>query len=365
MALSLTSLPSLAFPQANINSDISPQLAAIGDAIKTGQQRRTLAELGQGLSNGTLNYDQAAAQLLASGDRAGAMSLAQLGMNQAQQSYNRSRDAINDKYRVDQATQTQRNWEASYGLQKRAAARADEDQYSVQKVENPDGTTSLVRVAKRGTPGVIDTGMPQQAGGNPFAPGKFNEGQGKAAGFTDRMLQSEGILSGIGGQGGVQNQGTSITGAALDAVGNTPYIGGIAGAGANWLKGPERQKYEQAKRDFVNAQLRRESGAAISPSEFDSANKQYFPVPGDSPEVIKQKSANRRAAIEAMGREGGPSYRPKYVFDDQGRVVARPTQQAQQPQASKPQQQFRDGQRARNASGQIIEFRGGQWVPAQ
>ena len=80
-------------------------------------------------------------------------------------------------------------------------------------------------------------------------------------------------------------------------------------------------RIEQAKRDFINAQLRRESGAAISPTEFDSANKQYFPTPGDSAEVIQQKAANRRAAVEAMGREGGPSYKPKFSFDEGGRVV--------------------------------------------
>lgn len=212
--------------------------------------------------------------------------------------------------------------------QRMIALKADKDQFSIQKVENPDGSTSFIRVQKSGVPGVIDTGQPQNsAGGNPFTSGgKFNSEQGKASGFTDRMLQSEGILSGIGGKGGVQGEGTSAVQAGLSAI---PGVG-------NFLIGKDRQKYEQAKRDFVNAQLRRESGAAISPSEFESANKQYFPMPGDSAEVIQQKAANRRAAIEAMGREGGPSYRPKYSFNEKGNVVPR---QAQQPlQINTPQQ---------------------------
>lgn len=41
-------------------------------------------------------------------------------------------------------------------------------------------------------------------------------------------------------------------------------------------KAPRFQQYEQAKTNFVNAVLRRESGAKISDEEFDSAEKQYF-----------------------------------------------------------------------------------------
>jgi len=37
--------------------------------------------------------------------------------------------------------------------------------------------------------------------------------------------------------------------------------------------------------------LRKESGAAIAASEFDNAEKQYFPQPGDSDQVISQKRA--------------------------------------------------------------------------
>ena len=60
----------------------------------------------------------------------------------------------------------------------------------------------------------------------------------------------------------------------------------------NFLKSELWQSQLQAERDFVNAVLRRESGAAIAESEFESAKKQYFPQPGDSEETIKQKSIN-------------------------------------------------------------------------
>ena len=312
MAVAPLQLPGYATPQS---LDFS-SLANLGQVYKQANQdanrQATLAQLGQG--------DKIDPRvLLASGD----LSLANLGVQiqnrqQDQERQSRleqrqtSRDAVDDRFR-----------EESLRLQKAAAARANEDKPLIKEVTDPNtGSTSFVRINPRtGELSPLGSPMPASQPNNPFSGGgKFNEGQGKAAGFTDRMLQSEGILSGVGGQGGVQGQGTSAVQTALSAI---PGVG-------NYLTSADRQKYEQAKRDFINAQLRRESGAAISPTEFDSANKQYFPTPGDSAEVIQQKSANRRAAIEALGREGGPSYKPKYTFDEGGRVTPYGQPKAQQ-----------------------------------
>lgn len=78
----------------------------------------------------------------------------------------------------------------------------------------------------------------------------------------------------------------------------------------NFGRDPEFQQFDQARRDFVNAILRRESGAVIADSEFENANKQYFPQPGDSAEVIAQKRRNRETAIEGVriGAGEGASY---------------------------------------------------------
>lgn len=135
--------------------------------------------------------------------------------------------------------------------------------------------------------------------GNPYATGGFNEGQGKAASFADRMAEAEGVI----GQREDINAG----------VGG--WIGGVAANAlpsgvANQLASPERQQVIQAQRNFVNALLRRESGAAISDSEFDNARRQYFPQPGDSADVLAQKRENRATSIRGMMRESGPSYRP-------------------------------------------------------
>lgn len=68
------------------------------------------------------------------------------------------------------------------------------------------------------------------------------------------------------------------------------------------------QIFDDARRDFVNAVLRRESGAAIAPSEFESAERQYFPVFGDSQAAIEQKRIRRKTAtdllIAASGADG-------------------------------------------------------------
>jgi hypothetical protein len=77
----------------------------------------------------------------------------------------------------------------------------------------------------------------------------------------------------------------------------------------NWALPEEALKVEQAQRDFINAVLRQESGASIGSSEFDSAKRQYFPQPGDTPEVIAQKRANRELVIKGFARQAGSGAR--------------------------------------------------------
>jgi hypothetical protein len=75
----------------------------------------------------------------------------------------------------------------------------------------------------------------------------------------------------------------------------------LLGAAANAVAAsPEQQQVEQSQRDFVNAVLRRESGAAIGASEFENAKKQYFPQLGDSDEVKAQKKRNRDLAVQGL-----------------------------------------------------------------
>lgn len=73
------------------------------------------------------------------------------------------------------------------------------------------------------------------------------------------------------------------------------------------LRTEGRLRQDQAERNFVNAVLRRESGAAISKDEFASAEAQYFPRTGDTPKVLEQKRKNRDLVIGGLLAEGGPA----------------------------------------------------------
>ena len=78
--------------------------------------------------------------------------------------------------------------------------------------------------------------------------------------------------------------------------------------GGNFIVSDQYQQNDQAKRNFLNAVLRRESGAVIGPSEFESADRQYFPAPGDSAEVKAQKKRNRALAIAGIKEAAGGAY---------------------------------------------------------
>jgi hypothetical protein len=73
---------------------------------------------------------------------------------------------------------------------------------------------------------------------------------------------------------------------------------------------PESRQWFQAERNFINAVLRKESGAVISDSEFDNARRQYIPQPGDDPQTKEQKRRNRQTAIREIGGAAGPGYKP-------------------------------------------------------
>ncbi len=137
---------------------------------------------------------------------------------------------------------------------------------------------------------------PQRQGMIPLTAPKVTIDESKAAGFADRMNEAEAIIQKYGAAGaGVKDQ----------FVSDNDYIPNVA---ENWMLSSDFQNFGQARRNFINAQLRRESGAVIGPEEFTNARKQYFPEPGDNDEVLKQKAQNRQTAIQAMIRDAGPTY---------------------------------------------------------
>lgn len=77
------------------------------------------------------------------------------------------------------------------------------------------------------------------------------------------------------------------------------------GTALNFTQSAAQQRVDQAQRNFVNATLRQESGAAISQGEWDNAKKQYFPQPGDDASVIEQKRLNRAQVINGFKTSAG------------------------------------------------------------
>lgn len=119
-----------------------------------------------------------------------------------------------------------------------------------------------------------------------------NKDQYSAAQFGKRVMQANSVFDDLTSKG--YNR-------AAPSQGLADYL-------PNTLKSNELQQQNQAERNFVNAVLRRESGAAISSSEFDSAEKQYFPRAGDSPETLAQKKQNREQALAGLQAEAGPAW---------------------------------------------------------
>lgn len=137
-------------------------------------------------------------------------------------------------------------------------------------------------------------GQPAASGNIPLTEPKITVDEKKAMTFADRMATSGAIIDSMGTKG--SGMGDKI--ASQAPFGTDVY-----------LTSDDFKKVDQAKRDFINAQLRRESGAVIADSEFDNANKQYFPQPNDPPEVLEQKRINRQTVIEGMKRDSGPTYK--------------------------------------------------------
>lgn len=114
----------------------------------------------------------------------------------------------------------------------------------------------------------------------------MTEGQSNAAGFADRMKFNE----------------QPIRAFEKEAASPLARIGGIL---PREMQSAARQQYDAAKSNWIAANLRKESGAAIGKEEYANADVQYFPQPGDTPATIEQKRQLRAVAEAAMRRSSG------------------------------------------------------------
>lgn len=123
-------------------------------------------------------------------------------------------------------------------------------------------------------------GMPKQ---NEFAAANFSK-MAQSAGDSFERLTSKGL------------DPTSLGTFAQSSLLKGPL---------EYFKGQDVKGLEQAQRQFVQAVLRKESGATITPDEFSTNAAKYFPQPGDGPDVLAQKAQARAQAVAGLTAEGG------------------------------------------------------------
>lgn len=136
-----------------------------------------------------------------------------------------------------------------------------------QVIDNGDGTTTYIPA------------------------GKTSEGERNASGFFSRMVEANKEMQ-------------RLEGAGYDPTNRRDYYT-AGGEVLNPLATDEGQQYRQAQNNWVRANLRKESGAAIGKDEMEQERRTYFPIPGDSPAVIAQKARARQVTERGMRSAAG------------------------------------------------------------
>ena len=126
---------------------------------------------------------------------------------------------------------------------------------------------------------------------------KFDKNQIDGARFGIRMLQNGGPIQ------QVLDEGYTVRTEDVKKI----RILGALGLGTLDLN-PQAQRFYAAANNWIAAQLREESGAAINASEYADALEQYFPQAGDEPQVIEDKAVLRETATRGMINSAGDAF---------------------------------------------------------
>lgn len=213
--------------------------------------------------------------------------------SRAASQYSADRGYQGTVYSADSATHRTEISEAAANARAQAELYFKKQQAEVQnkQAEMKEAGGKMWIVYKDGSfKPALDSNGQQLSGAATEKP--LTEGQGKDLLFGKRMQQADEILATYEKTGGLKPLAENI-----------PLIGdAYSRVMPSFLMGAseDQMKYAQAKRDFINAILRKESGAVIGEDEFANAEKQYFPQRGDSEAVIKQKAKNRQLAYNTI-----------------------------------------------------------------
>ncbi len=126
--------------------------------------------------------------------------------------------------------------------------------------------------------------------------------ESKAAAFASRMEQAE--IEAEASEADVNVDALGFQG-GLEKI---PVVGGLGSTVMQYNLSPKTKQYQEARRFFINAVLRSESGATVTQSEFENAAVTYFAQPGDKQSDLQRKKEFRKEAIRGMVQEAGPAW---------------------------------------------------------
>ena len=152
---------------------------------------------------------------------------------------------------------------------------------AINKVIEATGTPRPIQVDTKTLPGGITVvradGKVDIIPAPKMVEGKdLTEGQAASLGYASRLSLNEKTLNEVAGRG--------YKPGGLFEFGFTPQR----------LMSEDRKVYDAAKSNWIAAKLRKESGAVISDKDYNDADLQYFPQPGDTAKVLKQKAELRK-----------------------------------------------------------------------
>ena len=176
--------------------------------------------------------------------------------------------------------------------------RAPEGPVSFQTVDTDQGLMAFNPRTMAMTPVMGQDGKPLTKSG------KATADETNAAGFASRMVYTNTITSKLA-TGTAPKFGEAILG-AVPLIGEKipevipQTVGGLS---------PERRQYLQAANNFIRANLRKESGAAIGLDEWKQEFINYFPQYNDDEQTIKNKEIFRNILTQNMINAAGKSFK--------------------------------------------------------
>jgi hypothetical protein len=156
----------------------------------------------------------------------------------------------------------------------------------------PEGTTVTPGYTLSGTETPTAAPTPEK-----FIPKPPTQGERTAQTFIDRMSAAEANLEGV----------EDVLAAPVE----------IARGVTNVTASAEYRQAEQAKSMWIEAYLRKDSGAQIGPDEYKNADETFFPQAGDSAEDIERKRQSRQDAMASLRVQAGRAGESQEASDAQ------------------------------------------------